>query len=84
MRAAAWRRSRPAVGVQPEDLDRFLAQDAATYVEMGFTQFTLGFNGPGWSVDRGAPWLDWRDQRWPRTQPMRTATVASSVRPETR
>ncbi len=49
------------VGVEPDDLDRFLARDAATYVEMGFTQFTLGFNGPNWPVDGGAPFLGWRD-----------------------
>jgi hypothetical protein len=29
---------------------------------MGFTQFTLGFNGPDWHVDMGAPWLGWRDR----------------------
>jgi probable F420-dependent oxidoreductase len=51
------------VGVEPDDLDRFLAHDAATYVDMGFRQFTLGFNGPGWSVDGGSPWLGWRDGR---------------------
>jgi hypothetical protein len=28
---------------------------------MGFSQFTLGFNGPDWSVDAAAPWLQWRD-----------------------
>jgi probable F420-dependent oxidoreductase len=50
------------VGVDPGDLERFLARDADTYVDMGFTQFTLGFNGPGWTVDAGAPWLDWRDR----------------------
>jgi probable F420-dependent oxidoreductase len=50
------------LGVEPEDLDRFLADDAPTLVEMGFTQFTLGFNGPDWSVDGGAPWLAWRDE----------------------
>jgi probable F420-dependent oxidoreductase len=49
------------VGVEPDDLDRFLADDALTYVEMGFSQFTLGFNGPNWAVDRGRPWLSWRD-----------------------
>ena len=49
------------LGVEPDDLDRFLAEDAATYVEMGFTQFTLGFNGPGWDVEAGLPWLAWRD-----------------------
>jgi probable F420-dependent oxidoreductase len=50
------------VGVEPEDIDRFVGQDAETYVEMGFTQFTLGFNGPDWTVDEGAPFLAWRDQ----------------------
>jgi probable F420-dependent oxidoreductase len=50
------------LGVQPDDLDRFLAEDAPTYVEMGFTQFTLGFGGPSWSVERGANWLAWRDE----------------------
>lgn len=50
-----------SVGVEPDDLDRFLAEDAQTYVAMGFTQFTLGFNGPAWNVDPGRPWLSWRD-----------------------
>jgi probable F420-dependent oxidoreductase len=49
------------VGVEPEDLDRFLDRDAETYVEMGFRQFTLGFNGPAWNVEAGARWLVWRD-----------------------
>lgn len=51
------------VGVEPDDLGRFLAKDADRYVEMGFTQFTLGFNGPRWTVDAGSPWLAWRDGR---------------------
>lgn len=50
------------LGLEPRDLDRALEEDAATYVEMGFTQFTLGFNGPGWDVSGGAPWLAWRDR----------------------
>jgi alkanesulfonate monooxygenase SsuD/methylene tetrahydromethanopterin reductase-like flavin-dependent oxidoreductase (luciferase family) len=50
------------LGVEPDDLDRFLEKDARTYVEMGFTQFTLGFNGPGWTVDAGRGWLAWRDE----------------------
>ncbi|HKY47882.1 MAG TPA: LLM class F420-dependent oxidoreductase [Acidimicrobiia bacterium] len=49
------------VGVEPDDLDRFLSKDAPAYVEMGFTQFTLGFNGPDWQVERGQDWLAWRD-----------------------
>jgi probable F420-dependent oxidoreductase len=51
------------VGVEPDDLDRFLAVDAERYVEMGFSQFTLGFNGPSWSVEAGRRWLAWRDTR---------------------
>ncbi len=51
-----------SVGLQPDDLDRFLAEDVEAYLEMGFTQFTLGFGGPSWPVERGAPWLEWRDR----------------------
>ena len=51
------------LGIEPDDIDRFLRDDAATYVAMGFTQFTLGFNGPGWSVDNGADFLAWRDEQ---------------------
>ncbi len=51
------------VGVEPEDLERFLAEDGQTLVEMGFSQFTLGFNGPDWPVDDGAAFLAWRDAR---------------------
>jgi probable F420-dependent oxidoreductase len=50
------------LGVEPEDIERFLARDASAYVEMGFTQFTLGFNGPSWPVDGGVPFLRWRDE----------------------
>jgi hypothetical protein len=50
------------LGVQPNDLERFLTEDAPAYVEMGFTQFTLGFNGPQWNVSTGADWLAWRDR----------------------
>ena len=49
------------VGVEPDQLEAFLARDGRTYVEMGFTQFTLGFNGPDWSIDGAMPWLQWRD-----------------------
>ena len=50
------------VGVEPNDLSRFLAEEAPTLVEMGFTQFTLGYNGPDWDVSTGAEWLTWRDE----------------------
>lgn len=46
---------------EPDDLDRFLAEDASVYREMGFTEFTLGFNGPDWNVTAGRAWLEWRD-----------------------
>jgi probable F420-dependent oxidoreductase len=51
------------LGVEPDDLGRFLAEDADRYVALGFTQFTLGFNGPAWDVDAGRRWLGWRDGR---------------------
>ncbi len=51
-----------SVGLQPDDLERFLAEDAEAYVHLGFTQFTLGFGGPSWPVEAGAPWLEWRDR----------------------
>jgi probable F420-dependent oxidoreductase len=51
------------LGVEPEDLDRFLDADAETYVSMGFRQFTLGFDGPAWTVAAGERWLRWRDER---------------------
>ena len=52
-----------SVGVEPDDLDRFLDRYAEAYLAMGFTQFTLGFNGPAWTVETGARWLEWRDRR---------------------
>ena len=61
------------LGVEPEDIGRFLAEDGPTYVEMGFSQFTLGFNGPDWVVEEGAAWLAWRD----RVNATRTASVAA-------
>ena len=51
------------LGLEPDDLDRFLNEDVDSYLEMGFTQFTLGFNGPDWEVSAGQAWLDWRDSR---------------------
>ena len=50
------------LGVEPDDIDRFVREDATTYLEMGFTQFTLGFNGPSWQVDDGRVALEWRDR----------------------
>jgi hypothetical protein len=50
------------LGVEPNDLGRFLAEDAPRFVEKGFTQFTIGFQGPDWDVARAADWLRWRDE----------------------
>ena len=51
------------LGLEPEVPEqlRALEQYADAYVEMGFTQFTLGYNGPDWDVSTATPWLEWRD-----------------------
>jgi probable F420-dependent oxidoreductase len=64
------------VGIEPDDLERFLVRDAAVYLQMGFTQFTLGFNGPGWTVAEGVPFLRWRDELNARTAGALLATRA--------
>ncbi len=51
-----------SVGLQPDDIDRFLREDADRYLELGFTQFTLGFGGPDWRVENGRGFLEWRDR----------------------
>ncbi len=48
---------------QAEAKAEALEKYADTYLEMGFTQFTLGFNGPEWDVSTGTDWLAWRDQK---------------------
>ena len=40
------------IGLEPEDKDQVLDEHAGTYLEMGFTQFTLGYDGPDWDVER--------------------------------
>ena len=51
-----------SVGVEPDDLARCLHDDANTYVAMGFTEFTLGSDGPDWDLREAAPWVGWRDE----------------------
>jgi probable F420-dependent oxidoreductase len=52
------------VGVEPDDLERFVTEDADDYVALGFTQFTLGVNGPAWEIGSAVEaWLSWRDER---------------------
>jgi probable F420-dependent oxidoreductase len=68
-----------AVGVEPDDLERFLAEDADEYVARGFTQFTLGVNGPDWVVGAAVErWLAWRDER--NAEPT-ALTEAGAARP---
>jgi probable F420-dependent oxidoreductase len=50
------------LGVEPDDIERFLERDAEAYLAMGFSQFTLGFDGPAWTVETGARFLAWRDE----------------------
>ena len=53
------------LGLEPwvEGQAEALEKHADTYVEMGFTQFTLGYNGPDWDVSTAGDWLAWRDER---------------------
>jgi probable F420-dependent oxidoreductase len=53
---------RRAIGVEPEDAERMLAEDAATYYELGVTSFTLGVNGPEYDLAPTRDWLAWRDE----------------------
>ncbi|MGI8694793.1 MAG: LLM class flavin-dependent oxidoreductase [Geodermatophilaceae bacterium] len=50
------------VGIEPDRIGADLAL-AAEYRAMGFTQFTLGVNGPAYDVEAVQGWLDWRDER---------------------
>ncbi len=52
-----------AVGVEPDDLERFLREDAEQYLSIGVTQFTLGLNGPDHNLAPVPDWLAWRDDR---------------------
>jgi probable F420-dependent oxidoreductase len=62
-----------SVGLQPDDIERFLRDEADAYVALGFTQFTLGFGGPAWRVENGARFLEWRDGLNERRRAIRAA-----------
>jgi probable F420-dependent oxidoreductase len=47
----------------PRDHAEVLARHADAYVDMGFTQITLGFNGPNWDVTTARDWIEWRDEQ---------------------
>lgn len=50
-----------AVGIEPDQLGADLARHADTYVAYGFTQITLGVNGPDYDLEPVRDWLAWRD-----------------------
>jgi probable F420-dependent oxidoreductase len=54
-----------AIGVEPEDLERMLAEDADAYVGLGVTSFTLGVNGPDYDLTPTHDWLAWRNEHDP-------------------
>ncbi|MDP9494814.1 MAG: LLM class F420-dependent oxidoreductase [Actinomycetota bacterium] len=51
------------IGLEVEGKDRVLAEHAETYLDMGFTQFTLGYDGPEWNTGDAGDWLSWRDEK---------------------
>jgi len=50
-----------AVGIEPDALGHDLAKHADEYVALGFTQITLGINGPAYDLGPVREWLAWRD-----------------------
>lgn len=51
-----------SIGLEPDDARRVLTEYADAYLEMGFTGFTFGTNGPDYSLDGLGEWLRWRDE----------------------
>ncbi len=51
-----------AVGLEPDDRARMLELHADTFIELGFTQITIGANGPDYPFDHVDDWLAWRDE----------------------
>jgi alkanesulfonate monooxygenase SsuD/methylene tetrahydromethanopterin reductase-like flavin-dependent oxidoreductase (luciferase family) len=52
-----------AVGIEPDMLAHDLAKHADEYADRGFTQITLGVNGPDYDLGPVRDWLAWRDAR---------------------
>lgn len=52
-----------SVGLEPDALGEDLEHHADAYLELGFTQFTLGVNGPDYDLSPVKAWLAWRDER---------------------
>ena len=55
------------LGLEPTDRLRILEEHAETFLEMGFTQFTVGSTGPDYPFDAVDAWLSWRDEVNART-----------------
>lgn len=51
------------LSASPSEHAEVLATFAETYLDMGFTQFTLGFDGPDWDVSTASDWIAWRDEQ---------------------
>jgi probable F420-dependent oxidoreductase len=51
------------LGLEPEEKEAVLEEHADAYLAMGFTQFTLGYNGPDWDPGDAGAWLSWRDEK---------------------
>jgi probable F420-dependent oxidoreductase len=51
-----------AVGIEPDQLGHDLAHNAAGYAALGFSQITLGINGPRYDLAPVTDWLAWRDE----------------------
>jgi probable F420-dependent oxidoreductase len=48
-----------AVGIEPDQLGHDLVHCADDYVALGFTQITLGVNGPAYDLEPVRDWLAW-------------------------
>lgn len=49
------------LGLEPDEGKPMLDRHADRFLDMGFTQFTLGTTGPDYSLDGLPEWLEWRD-----------------------
>jgi probable F420-dependent oxidoreductase len=52
-----------SVGIESDLLRRDLDNHADGYLALGFTQITLGINGPDYDIEPVGDWLSWRDER---------------------
>lgn len=51
------------IGLEPEDRKRILETHADDFYDLGFTQFTIGANGPDYPFEVVEGWLAWRDEK---------------------